>query len=117
MHGSRLFRLSKMPHTKLKERFMTAIVFEGHIHRLMSDLTVESAKIITGVQRSANETTMIYSDWKIVSPEKELQMTSGEFDAFIRKHLILLSQILPEGRPKMPVSETVENVAKEVEPV
>ena len=103
---------------------MIAIIVENHAHRLMSDGSVESAKVETkfldSLSRNKEDRNGVFVDdagWKQVDPASDLQMNPGEFDGFIRKNLQTLNSIFPANRPKLPVSEKQENVATVVAPV
>lgn len=87
---------------------MVAIIVDNHVHRLLSDGSVESQSIVEFGD---------FDDWQVLNPELDLGISAGEFDAFIRKNLITLNQIFPADRPKLPVSEKQESVAVEVHPV
>jgi hypothetical protein len=97
---------------------MICIIVDNHAHRLLKNGAVESAKVIKKSDAGLQYTSaIILDDWSILSPEQGLNMTSGDFDAFIRKPLEVLHAIFPADRTPLPSSEKTEQVAPSVNEV
>jgi len=85
---------------------MIAVIVDNHAHRLLNNGLVESALI-----QKENDNTVVFideRDWKIVSPEKDLGITGGDF-YMIKKQLEMLHALFPDGRNGLPVIGEVEN--------
>ncbi len=85
---------------------MIYILVENHAHRLLQNGVVESASI-----ESRFGVTAIHNNWKVVNPVEDLDMEPSDFN-YIRQQLEILHSMLPAGRPGVPKSEKVENMAQ-----
>lgn len=85
---------------------MIAIIIDNHVHRLLKNGAVESAELIDF--EDFKDSYTLGCDWKIRSPENDLNINSGDFDAFVRKNLEVLCEIFPAGRKPLPSSEKKE---------
>lgn len=82
---------------------MIAIIVDNHAHRLLGNGAVESINFSLEWWKE-----WWVGNWQILSPEHDLNMTSGDFDAFIRKPLQVLCEVFPADRSPLPSSEKVE---------
>ena len=89
---------------------MITIIVDNHAHRLLQSGVVESVELGGGEKRA-----YIPSEgWKIVSPEQDLGIHSGDFHAFIKKQLEVLHAVFPADRLPMPSSEKQETIIQQV---